>query len=72
MPELTRLTHLKYELHPELIVQECLDTSDPIEELCQSAMALVVFGKRELATLLLELAPRYGLEVPFFEMETRF
>lgn len=68
MLDLTRLTNLKYQKNPGLIIEECLEKDDPVNEILQSAMALGIFGFRELAGELLELAPRYGLNLDLIEV----
>jgi hypothetical protein len=68
MLDLTRLTNLKYQKNPGLIIEECLETDDPVDEILHSAMALGTFGFRELAGELLELAPKYGLDLDLIDI----
>jgi len=68
MLDLTRLTNLKYQKNPGLIIEECLETRNPVEEVLQSAMALGAFGFRELAVDMLDLAPKYGLDLDLIDV----
>jgi hypothetical protein len=69
--DLTDLNYLKYS-DPELIVRECLQTDNPNEELTHCAMALIIFGKKELSDKLRAVAPKFGLEVGKVITETRY
>lgn len=72
LPNLGRLTNLKYRSNPDLIIQEALETPDPAEELAQSIMTLIVLDKADLANRVKYLAPKYGLEIDFINVETKY
>lgn len=68
--DLTRLTELKYQTNPDLIIQECLEADDPTEEIKHSMMALATFGLSSTAVRLERLLPKYGIELDWIVMET--
>jgi len=69
---LCNLTHLKYQLKPNLIIEECLKSDDPTEEVKDCLMALNVFGLSFLANKVIDLLSSYGLKIDCIVMDTYF
>jgi hypothetical protein len=72
MPAGIDFISLKYQAKPNLVIEECLKADDPINEVTFAIFALAVSGHRSMAEMVMDMCPRYGINIDFVEVDTRY
>lgn len=63
---------LKYQAKPQLVVEECLKSDDATNEVTFAIFALAVSGHKSMAEKVMDMCPKYGINIDFVEVETRY